>query len=84
MKRWNAQRPVITSAPSCAGSGTSTKRLRCASASINSRVLGVPTSSSGTNMKETGSGVVSPASTIFRTASRARKVPPFMSRMPGP
>ena len=37
-KRWKAHRPVISSAPSWAGSGTSTKRLRFASASISARV----------------------------------------------
>ena len=55
-----------------AGSGTSTKRCRAASASIRSRVLGLPTSSSQVNSTVTGSLVATPARASWRSASSAR------------
>ncbi len=55
-----------------AGSGTSTYLLRAASASMMSRVDGVPTSSSGVNSTVIGSGVVNAARASCRMASRVR------------
>ena len=55
-----------------AGSGTSTYLLRAASASMMSRVEGVPTSSSGVNSTVIGSGVVKAARANCRIASSVR------------
>src|SRR5712672_909352 len=54
------------------GSGTSTYLLRAASASMMSRVEGVPTSSSGVNSTVIGSGVVKEARANCRMASSVR------------
>ena len=54
------------------GSGTSTYLLRAASASMMSRVEGVPTSSSGVNSTVIGSGVVNAARASCRIASSVR------------
>jgi hypothetical protein len=54
------------------GSGTSTYLLRAASASMMSRVEGVPTSSSGVNSTVIGSGVVNEARASCRIASSVR------------
>src|SRR6266404_3687749 len=72
LKRAMAYRPVTTPLLRRPGSGTSTYLLRAASASMMSRVDGVPTSSSGVNSTVIGSGVVNAATASCRIASRVR------------
>ena len=51
---------------------------------FDSRVEGVPTSSSGVKRTVIGNGVSMSAKASCRIASTAAKLPPFMSWMPGP
>src|SRR4029079_6332976 len=72
LRRAIAYRPVTTPWLARPGSGTSTYLLRLASASMMSRVEGVPTSSSGVNNTVIGSGVVNAARANCRIASSVR------------
>ena len=72
LNRAMAYRPVTTPLFGRPGSGTRTYLLRAASASMMSRVDGVPTSSSGVNKTVTGNGVVNAARASCRIASSER------------
>ena len=48
------------------------------------RLVGLPTSSSGVRSRVIGRLVVRPWARMVRTAWKARKLPAFMSKMPGP
>ena len=72
-------RAVTQAPPGPAGSGISTTAACAASRSMMSRLVGLPTSSSGVSSSTIGRGVFICWRRIERTAWNARKLPAFMS-----